>query len=170
MLESPLYCHIFQAKLSASDTSRIVKKLMRPADGSISIDRPNAPDNKLIDCGKYLVLDSIGITARCPCLDNGVPDENAPGILAAHVLSKTHPLGSALTKLPLSPILPSVRLVVAIPQYSAYGQGRCPPQAFYTASISRCAGPAQVPSAVHATHSDETGSQRPLSGTDPHHR
>ncbi len=59
---------------------------------------------------------------------------------------------------------------LGIPQHSAYGQGRCPPQAFYTASISRGAGPTQVPSAVHATHSDETGSQRALPATDPHHR
>ena len=58
-----------------------------PADGSISIDRPNVRDNKLIDCGKYLVLDSMGITARCPCLDDCFPDENASGILAAHALT-----------------------------------------------------------------------------------
>ncbi len=34
--------------------TRMVKKLMRPVDGSISINRPNVPDNKPIDSGKSM--------------------------------------------------------------------------------------------------------------------
>ena len=67
-------------------------------------------------------------------------------------------------RLPLSATCPSpinagsitIRLVVAIPQHSAYCPGRCPPEAFYLASISRGVGSAQVPSAFYAAHTDET--------------
>jgi hypothetical protein len=48
----------------------MVKKLMRPVDGSISINRPNVPDNKRIDYGKSLALDSTGTAKHSPCLDD----------------------------------------------------------------------------------------------------
>lgn len=57
----------------------MVKKLMRPADGSISISRPNAPDNKRIYFGKSLALDSMGTAARCLCLDDCAHDESESG-------------------------------------------------------------------------------------------
>ena len=81
---------------------------MRPVDGSISINRPNVPDNKLIDSGKSMVLDGTGRAERYPCLDDCVPHENALRIRAARALRRPHPIESALIKPLLSPILPTV--------------------------------------------------------------
>ena len=86
----------------------MVKKLMRPVDGSISVNRPTVPDNKRIDSGKSLAPDSTGTVARCPCLDDCAPDDSASGILEAPASAKLLRIRSALTKLPLSPILPTV--------------------------------------------------------------
>ena len=90
--------------LKAKFGAHMIKIFMRPLEDSISIDRPTVPDKKLIDCGKYLVLDSMGIAGRCPCHDDYVPGVSVTGILAAHALTKHLQLRSALTKLPLSPI------------------------------------------------------------------
>ncbi len=87
---------------------------MRPVDGSISINRPIVPDNKRIDCDKSSDLDLTGTAARCPCLDDCAPDDSASGIHATHALTKPLRLRSALTELPLSPILPTFLLGVQI--------------------------------------------------------
>ncbi len=52
------------------EPTRMVKILMRPVDGSMSIHHPNVPDNKRIDYGKSSALDLTGIAARYPCLDD----------------------------------------------------------------------------------------------------
>ena len=81
---------------------------MWPIDDSISINRPNVPDNKPIDSGKSMALDWTGKAEHYPCLDDFVPHENALRIREARALRRPHPIESALTKLLLSPILPTV--------------------------------------------------------------
>ena len=61
---------------------------MRPVDGSISISRPNVPDNKPIDSGKSMVLDGTGKAERYPYLDDFVPHENALRIREARALRR----------------------------------------------------------------------------------
>jgi hypothetical protein len=78
---------------------------MRPVDGSISINRPNVPYNKPIDSGKSMALDWTGKAEHYPCLDDNVPHENALRIREARALRRPHSIESALTKLPLSPIV-----------------------------------------------------------------
>jgi hypothetical protein len=86
----------------------MVKKLMKPVDGSISINRPNVPDNERIDSAKSLAPDSTGTGALYPCLDDFVPHENASGIRAAHVSMRPHRRKSASTDTRPYPTLPSV--------------------------------------------------------------
>ena len=57
---------------------------MQPPNGNSSINRPNVPDNKRLDSGKSLALDSTGTTECCSYLDDCAPDESAPGILETH--------------------------------------------------------------------------------------
>ena len=91
------------------EDTRRVKKLMRPVDGSISINRPNVPDNKRIDPGTLMAPDSMEKAAHYPCLDDSVPHDNALHIRAVRALRRPHSIESALTKLPLSPTVPSAR-------------------------------------------------------------
>jgi len=88
---------------------RRVKKLMRLVDGSISINRPDVPDNKRVDPGKLLAPDSMGKAAHYPCLDDSFPHDNALRIREARASTRLRRIGLVLTKLPLSPIVPSAR-------------------------------------------------------------
>ena len=58
----------------------MVKKLMRPADRSISVNHPSVPDNERVGLGNSLALGSTGTAERCPYLDGSARDENALGI------------------------------------------------------------------------------------------
>ena len=61
---------------------------MRPVDGSISINRPNVPDNKPIDSGKSMALDCTGKAEHYPCLDDCVPLEDALRIREARAIKE----------------------------------------------------------------------------------
>lgn len=72
---------------------------MRPVDGSISINRPDVPDNKRVHPGKLLAPDAMGKAAHYLCLDDSSLHENVSRIREARAAKKPCQIESALIKL-----------------------------------------------------------------------